>query len=72
MNTFRFIAGHNSFRAHHSETFKRIDSVDDFVLAKRSGRIGLLIGFQNSEHFRAPEDVLYFYGLGQRVSQLTY
>ena len=72
MNTFRFIAGHNSFLAHHSETFKRIDSVDDFGVAKRSGRIGLIIGFQNSEHFRTPDDVLYFYGLGQRVSQLTY
>ena len=27
---------------------------------------------QNSEHFRTPDDVNPFYGLGQRVSQLTY
>jgi membrane dipeptidase len=31
-----------------------------------------LLGLQNSEHFRRPDDVDFFRGLGQRVSQLTY
>src|SRR5437773_9393766 len=31
-----------------------------------------MLGIQNSEHFRKADDVDYFYGLGQRVSQLTY
>ena len=37
-----------------------------------SGKIGIMLGLQNSEHFRRPEDVDFFRGLGQRVSQLTY
>ena len=39
---------------------------------KASGKIGILIGQQNSEHFRTLEDVDAFYQMGQRVSQLTY
>ena len=44
----------------------------DFERAKTLGKIGILIGQQNSAHFRTVEDVDRFYGLGQRVSQLTY
>ena len=40
--------------------------------AKNSGKIGIIIGVQNSEHFRTPDDVDYFYMLGQRISLLTY
>ena len=40
--------------------------------AKTSGRYGILFGIQNSTHFRRPEDVDTFYGLGQRSGQLTY
>jgi membrane dipeptidase len=39
---------------------------------KASGKVGVLLGLQNSEHFRTPADVALFHGLGQRVSQLTY
>jgi membrane dipeptidase len=31
-----------------------------------------LLSFQNSNHFRTPDDVDVFFGLGQRISQLTY
>jgi membrane dipeptidase len=31
-----------------------------------------VISFQNSQHFRRPDDVNTFWGLGQRISQLTY
>jgi membrane dipeptidase len=50
----------------------RIDSPADLDRVKTSGKIGVLIGVQNSEHFRNVEDVELFHGLGQRVSQLTY
>ncbi len=44
----------------------------DLDRAQTEKRIGILIGFQSSEHFRTVEDVELFYTLGQRVSQLTY
>jgi membrane dipeptidase len=34
--------------------------------------VGVMLGVQNSEHFRTPQDVNLFHSLGQRVSQLTY
>ncbi|MEP6765972.1 MAG: membrane dipeptidase, partial [Gemmatimonadaceae bacterium] len=39
---------------------------------KASKKVAVILGLQNSEHFRRPDDVNFFYGLGQRVSQLTY
>jgi membrane dipeptidase len=39
---------------------------------KSSGKIGIVLGIQNSDHFRRPDDVEFFRGIGQRVSQLTY
>ncbi len=66
-----FFAGWNGFIASRSD-YMRIDSVDDFDKAKRAGQVGVILGLQNSEHFRTPNDVALFHGLGQRVSQLTY
>ena len=62
----------NSFIAQYPDWLLRIGSAADFMKAKTSGRYGLLLGLQNSNHFARPEDVDTFYGLGQRVSQLTY
>ncbi|HEV8145049.1 MAG TPA: membrane dipeptidase, partial [Bryobacteraceae bacterium] len=70
--SYRDIVGWNAFIASHSEDFQRIDSGDDFKEAKTLGKIGILIGQQNSSHFRTVEDVNRFYNVGQRVSQLTY
>jgi len=39
---------------------------------KGSGKIGIILGLQDADHFRRPDDVDYFHGLGQRVAQLTY
>ena len=50
----------------------RIDSAADLNRVKTSGKIGICIGLQNSDQFRRPDDVDFFYGIGQRVSQLTY
>jgi membrane dipeptidase len=44
----------------------------DLEAATRLGRIALIVGFQNSTHFRRLADVAEFHRLGQRVSQLTY
>jgi membrane dipeptidase len=70
--TLWFLSGFNGFVAARSDAFARIDSVDDFARAKAAGKIGILLGVQNSEHFRTPDDVAAFHALGQRVSQLTY
>jgi len=67
-----FFAQWNSFIAGSEQFFDRIDSVGDFKRIKGSGKVGVILGLQNSEHFRRPDDVNAFYSLGQRVSQLTY
>jgi len=72
LESLRFIANWNAFIAGQSENFIRIDSNSDLERVKASGRVGILLGVQNSDHFRAPADVDFFRGLGQRVSQLTY
>ncbi len=70
--TFWFLSAFNGFVAAQSEAFMRVDSGDDFARAKRKGKIGIILGVQNSEHFRTLDDVERFHALGQRVSQLTY
>lgn len=71
-SSLRDITGWNEFIAAHAGEFLRIDCADDLERAKSSGRLGIVIGQQNSLHFRTVEDVGFFYNLGQRVSQLTY
>ena len=56
----------------HSSYLRHIACSVDFIRAKKSGQIGILLGSQNSEHFRTLDDIRRFYGFGQRVSQLTY
>jgi membrane dipeptidase len=70
--SLRDIIGWNAFIAAHGDEFQRIQRVADFKQAKALGKLGILIGQQNSAHFLAVEDVNRFYDLGQRVSQLTY
>ncbi|HUK52777.1 MAG TPA: membrane dipeptidase [Candidatus Binatia bacterium] len=71
-STLRFLAQWDGLIAHHSDTFLRVDSPERLAEAKRAGKIGIILGIQDSDHFRTLEDVEFFYGLGQRVSQLTY
>jgi membrane dipeptidase len=70
--TLKFFANLNAFIADRSEFFMRIDSAADLDAVKKSGKLGIILGVQNSEQFRNPADVDYFRGLGQRISQLTY
>jgi membrane dipeptidase len=62
----------NAFVTAHQAQFLRIERATDFRSAKEQGRLGILLGQQNSSHFRTVDDVDSFYKLGQRVSQLTY
>ena len=71
-SSLRDITGLNAFIAEHPDQFLRVDCSGDFERVKEEGKLGILIGQQNSQHFRSVEDVDYWYGLGQRVSQLTY
>jgi membrane dipeptidase len=71
-SALQFFASWNGFIASISDHFTRIDSAADLKRVKKAGKIGVILGLQNSEHFRRPDDVDLFRGLGQRVSQLTY
>lgn len=71
-NALQFFASWNGFIANGDEHFMRIDSAGDFKRVKKSGKLGIILGIQNAEHFRRPDDVDFFRALGQRVSQLTY
>jgi len=71
-NVLGFVATFNSIIANRPDVFVRIDSAEDLAAVHGSGRTGVLIGLQNSSHFRSPADVAAFHALGQRVSQLTY
>lgn len=72
LETLQFLSGYNSLIARHDDWFERVDTPARLNAIKASGKVGILLGIQNSEHFRKVDDVDYFYGLGQRVSQLTY
>jgi len=71
-DSLRDINGWNAFVNAHESRFLLVKDAADFERAKALGKIGILIGQQNSQHFRTVEDVDRFYDLGQRVSQLTY
>lgn len=71
-SSLKDITGWNTFIAAHRGDFSRVDCQAGLERAKASGKIGIVIGQQNSRHFRSVEDVDRFYALGQRVSQLTY
>jgi membrane dipeptidase len=68
----RFMAEWNGFVASHSDWFSRIDDPRDLTAAAGAEKVGLMMTFQNSDHFEDVDDVDLFHGLGQRVSQLTY
>ena len=71
-NSLKDVVRWNAFIAAHGDRFQRIEKAADFKQAKTLRKIGILIGQQNSTHFRTIADVDRFHNLGQRVSQLTY
>ncbi|HZR78494.1 MAG TPA: membrane dipeptidase, partial [Chthoniobacterales bacterium] len=67
-----FIGHWNGLIAHHTDKFIRIDDTEKIEGVRSAGKIGIILGVQNSEHFKTIDDVDRFYELGQRVSLLTY
>jgi membrane dipeptidase len=70
--TLQWITGWNRLLAKRSDCFLRVGAAGDLQRVREEGKAGILIGFQNSDHFRTVDDVGKFHALGQRVSQLTY
>jgi len=62
----------NGFLARHPDWFLRITTPEHLREVNASGKIGFLLGLQDSDHFRTLDDIDLFFSLGQRVSQLTY
>lgn len=72
LDVMTHLAGYNGLVVEYPDLLARIDSVADLDALRDSGRVGIVLGVQDSEHFQAVEDVKRFYAAGQRVSQLTY
>ena len=70
--TVEWLDGWKRFIENNPSRFRPIHSCSDLAEAKGSKRVGILLGMQNSEHFRTAADVALFYSKGQRISQLTY
>jgi membrane dipeptidase len=68
----RWTARWNNLLGAHPSWFQRIDGTADLKRVRDEKKIGILVGFQNADHFESVADVALFHGLGQRVSQLTY
>ena len=72
LDVMTFIAAYNGLVAEHPDLLARVDSVVDIDEVRRSGKIGIILGIQNSDHFKTVDDVKRYYYAGQRISQLTY
>ncbi|MEH6419361.1 dipeptidase [Pseudomonas sp. CGJS7] len=67
-----YLAGWHGLLARRSDLFTLVGQAADLDRAKRDGKIAVISGVQNAEHFRSKEDVKFFHGLGLRCAQLTY
>jgi len=71
-DTLAYLARWNGFIARYSDLFSLATTVAEMENARAQGKIAVLMGVQNADHFRTVEDVALFHGLGQRCAQLTY
>lgn len=71
-NTLAFLLAWTGFTARNPHVFAGVGRAEDLDRAKAGGKCAVIMGLQNSDHFRSVADVKAFYQLGQRVSQLTY
>ncbi len=72
LDVMNHMANYNGMIAEHPDLLMRVDSVADIREVRRSGKMGIILGIQNSDHFSTPADVNRYYYAGQRISQLTY
>jgi len=70
--TLEYLAGWQGLVGRDDDLFCLVDKAVDLDRAKAEGKIAVMIGVQNSDHFQAPEDVKKYFQFGQRCSQLTY
>jgi membrane dipeptidase len=70
--TLTWLALSQGYIGRASHLFTIVDKAADLDRAKRDGKIAVVLGLQNSEHFRTVADVKLFHQIGQRCSQLTY
>jgi microsomal dipeptidase-like Zn-dependent dipeptidase len=71
-DTLKFLASRQGFVGRNPDTFRLLGEFSDIAKAKQERRVAVIMGLQNSEHFRSLEDVKRFHQLGQRCSQRTY
>jgi membrane dipeptidase len=71
-DSLEFLAAWQGYAGRNSHVFTLVGRADDLDRAKADKRVAVIMGLQNSEHFRTAADVKRFYRLGQRCSQLTY
>lgn len=67
-----FLAAWQGYAGRNSHLYSLVGRAGDLDQAKEQGKIAVIMGLQNAEHFREPKDVKAFYQLGQRCAQLTY
>lgn len=67
-----FFAAWSGFVGRNAELFSQAGTAADLDRCKAEGRVCVIMGIQDADHFRTPDDVKTFYEIGQRCSQLTY
>lgn len=67
-----FFAIWGNYVARNSHVLTGVDTFADILRAKKDGKVAVIMGLQNADHFLRPADVKTFYQLGQRCAQLTY
>ena len=67
-----YFAAWQGFVGRNADVFTLVGGVSDLDRAKSQGKVAVIMGVQNTEHFRSADDVRLFHQLGQRCAQLTY
>jgi membrane dipeptidase len=71
-DALEFIAAWSGFVGRNSDLFSLVGAASDLDKAKDRHKIAVIMGLQNADEFRTPQDVKKFYQLGLRCAQLTY
>lgn len=67
-----YLAAWQGFVGRNGHLFCLVDKAADMDRAKKDGKVAVIMGVQDADHFRQPADVKVFHQLGQRCAQLTY
>jgi membrane dipeptidase len=67
-----YFEGWKRIVAAHPDVFHIIANAADLSQVSGAGKLKLILGLQNGDHFRTVEDVAHFRRQGQMLSQLTY